>query len=161
MYITVNHVVGVHYNLRDDNNELLDSTYDKDKPLVYLHGRRQMIAGFEKALAKAVVGDKLQFSVMPAEGYGLRNVNNVQRIPSKYLKHEGRLQVRQNIHVNTDQGVKSGSVVKVGKFNVDVDLTHPLAGKNLHFDVEVVSLRKATNEEISHGHVHGEGGCNH
>jgi FKBP-type peptidyl-prolyl cis-trans isomerase SlyD len=52
-------------------------------------------------------------------------------------------------------------VVKVGKFNVDVDLTHPLAGKNLHFDVEVVSLRKATNEEISHGHVHGEGGCNH
>jgi len=145
MQIAINHVVAVHYNLRDDKNELIDSTYDKDKPMVYLHGRRQMITGFETAVASAAVGDKLSFSVMPAEGYGLRNINNTQRIPSKYLKHEGRLTPGKNIHVNTDNGVKPGTVIKVGRFNVDVDMNHPLAGKNLHFDVEIMNIRKATD----------------
>ena len=159
--VAVNHAVSVHYNLKDDNNELLDSTYDDDKPLVYLHGRRQMITGFESAVSKANVGDKLSFSVMPGEGYGLRNINNIQRIPSKYLKHEGKLVAGKNIHVNTDSGVKPGTIIKVGKFNVDVDMNHPLAGKNLHFDVEIVAIRKATDEEISHGHIHGDGGGSH
>jgi FKBP-type peptidyl-prolyl cis-trans isomerase SlyD len=161
MKVSINHVIAVHYNLRDDKNELLDSTYDEDKPMVYLYGRRQMIAGFETAVAGAAVGDRLAFSVMPAEGYGLRNANNTQRIPSKYLKHEGRLTPGKNIHVNTDNGVKPGTVIKVGRFNVDVDMNHPLAGRNLHFDVEIIDIRKATDDEIAHGHVHGDGGCNH
>ena len=159
--VSVNHAVSVHYNLRDDNNELLDSTYDNNKPLVYLHGRRQMISGFESAVSKANVGGRLSFMVMPAEGYGLRNINNTQGIPSKYLKHEGKLVAGKNIHVNTDNGVKPGTIIKVGKFNVDVDMNHPLAGKNLHFDVEIVAIRKATDKEISHGHIHGDGGCSH
>ena len=82
MHVAINHVITVHYNLRDDNNALLDTTYDGNKPLVYLHGRGQMIAGFESAIGKASVGDKLSFSVMPSDGYGLRNINNTQRIPS-------------------------------------------------------------------------------
>ena len=161
MQIAINHVVAVHYNLRDDKNELIDSTYDKDKPMVYLHGRRQMITGFETAVASAAVGDKLSFSVMPAEGYGLRNINNTQRIPSKYLKHEGRLTPGKNIHVNTDNGVKPGTVIKVGRFNVDVDMNHPLAGKNLHFDVEIMNIRKATDEEIAEGQAHPNCCCKH
>ena len=161
MQVTINHVVRVHYSLRDDNHELIDSTYDADKPLVYLHGRRQMISGFETAIAGAAVGDKLSFSVMPAEGYGLRNINNTQRIPSKYLKHEGKLTPGKKIHVNTDTGVKPGTVIKVGKFNVDVDMNHPLAGRNLHFEVEMMDIRKATDDELAHGHVHGEDGRNH
>lgn len=161
MHVSANHVVTVHYTLRDDNNELIDSTYDCSKPMVYLHGRRQMIDGFETAIAKAEVGAKRVFSVMPAQGYGLRNMNNTQRIPTKYLRHEGRLIVGKNIHVNTDSGVKPGCIIKVGKFNVDVDMNHPLAGKNLHFEVEIVDIRKARDEEISHGHVHGENGCGH
>lgn len=160
MHVATNHVITVHYNLRDDNNKLIDSTYAEDKPMVYLHGRRQMIAGFESKVAKAVVGDKLSFSVMPSQGYGLRNVNNTQRIPNKYLKHEGKLIVGKDIHVNTDSGVKPGTIFKVGKFNVDVDMNHPLAGKNLHFEVEIINVRKAIDEEISHGHVHDEGSCN-
>jgi FKBP-type peptidyl-prolyl cis-trans isomerase SlyD len=161
MHVSANHVISVHYNLRDDNNELVDTTYDDNKPMVYLHGRRQMIDGFETAVAKAEVGAKLSFSVMPTKGYGLRNMNNTQRIPSKYLKHEGRLTVGKNVHVNTDNGVKPGCIIKVGKFNVDVDMNHPLAGKNLHFEVEIMDIRKARDEEISHGHVHGESGCGH
>lgn len=159
--VSTNYVIEVHYNLKDDNNELIDTTYDEDKPMVYIHGRRQMITGFERGIAGAVVGDKRAFSVMPAEGYGLRNINNTQRIPSKYLKHEGRLVAGKAIKVNTENGVVPGTIIKVGKFNVDVDMNHPLAGQNLHFEVEIMGIRKALDEEISHGHVHGEGGCHH
>ena len=101
--------------------------------MVYIHGRRKMIAGFEREIAGAVVGDKRAFTVMPAEGYGLRNVNNTQRIPSKYLKHEGRLEAGKAIKVNTENGVVPGTIIKVGKFNVDVDMNHPLAGQNLQW----------------------------
>ncbi|MFT4652229.1 MAG: FKBP-type peptidyl-prolyl cis-trans isomerase SlyD [Porticoccaceae bacterium] len=161
MHVSAHHVISVHYTLSDDNNVLIDSTYDDNKPLVYLHGRGQMIIGFEQAVAKAEVGDKRNFTVAPSEGYGLRNVNNGQRIPIKYLKHEGKLTIGKAIHINTDNGVKPGTVIKVGRFNVDVDMNHPLAGKNLNFDVEIVAIRKATEEETAHGHVHDDQGCHH
>jgi len=96
---------------------------------------------------------------MPAEGYGLRNVNNMQRIPLKYLKHEGKLSAGKTINVNTDNGVKPGTIIKLGKFNADVDMNHPLAGKNLHFDVEIINIRAATEEEVSQGRVNGNGDC--
>ncbi|MDC0088479.1 peptidylprolyl isomerase [Porticoccaceae bacterium] len=161
MRVSHNHVITLHYQLKDDNEVILDKSYDSDEPMVYLHGHRQMIRGFEAAIAGAEVGEKRVFSVMPADGYGLRNVNNTQRIPVKYLKHEGKLSAGQAINVNTDNGVKPGTIIKVGKFNADVDMNHPLAGKNLHFDTEIIAIRAATKEEIGHGHVHGSGGCDH
>jgi FKBP-type peptidyl-prolyl cis-trans isomerase SlyD len=161
MRVSHNHVITLHYQLKDDNDVILDKSYDSDEPMVYLHGHRQMIRGFEAAIAGAEVGEKRAFSVMPADGYGLRNVNNTQRIPVKYLKHEGKLSAGQAINVNTDNGVKPGTIIKVGKFNADVDMNHPLAGKNLHFDTEIIAIRAATKEEIGHGHVHGSGGCDH
>ena len=166
MHVKANHVISVHYELRDDEGELLESSRDnqateKSQPMIYLHGHRQMIRGFERGIKDCSVDDKCSFTVMPAEGYGLRNVNNIQRVPAKYLKHEGKLVPGKVIRVNTDNGVKTGTVLKVGKFNIDVDLNHPFAGKNLHCDVEIIDIRKATEEEIAHGHVHGEHGCNH
>ncbi|MDA9240581.1 peptidylprolyl isomerase [bacterium] len=161
MRVSHNHVITLHYQLKDDNEVILDKSYDSDEPMVYLHGHRQMIRGFEAAIAGAEMGEKRVFSVMPADGYGLRNVNNTQRIPVKYLKHEGKLSAGQAINVNTDNGVKPGTIIKVGKFNADVDMNHPLAGKNLHFDTEIIAIRAATKEEIGHGHVHGSGGCDH
>ena len=161
MRVSHNHVITLHYQLKDDNDVILDKSYDSDEPMVYLHGHRQMIRGFEAAIAGAEVGEKRAFSVMPADGYGLRNVNNTQRIPVKYLKHEGKLSAGPAINVNTDNGVKPGTIIKVGKFNADVDMNHPLAGKNLHFDTEIIAIRAATKEEIGHGHVHGSGGCDH
>ena len=161
MRVSHNHVITLHYQLKDDNDVILDKSYDSDEPMVYLHGHRQMIRGFEAAIAGAEVGEKRAFSVMPADGYGLRNVNNTQRIPVKYLKHEGKLSAGLAINVNTDNGVKPGTIIKVGKFNADVDMNHPLAGKNLHFDTEIIAIRAATKEEIGHGHVHGSGGCDH
>jgi len=161
MYITLKKVVTVHYILTDDNGNTIENTYDLNKSTVYLHGRGQMVSGFESQVSKATVGQKLTFTLMPAEAYGLRNINNKQRIPVKYLKHEGKLSPGKDIRVNTDNGVRHGTIIKVGKFNVDVDMNHPLAGKNLHFEVEIMHIRDATDSEIAHGHVHGESGCCH
>ena len=161
MHVAAHHIISVHYTLTDDNNELIDSSYESGEPMVYLHERGQMIRAFERAISKAEVGQTLTSNLSPSEGYGLRNVNNVQRIPMKYLKHEGKLTLGKSIHVNTDNGVKPGSIIKVGKFNVDVDMNHPLAGKNLNFNVEIIDIRKATEQEISHGHAHGPKGCSH
>jgi len=161
MYITLKKVVTVHYILTDDSGNIIENTYDLNKPTVYLHGRGQMVRGFESQVSKATVGQKLSFTLMPAEAYGLRNINNKQRIPVKYLKHEGKLSAGKQVRVNTDSGVRHGTIIKVGKFNADVDMNHPLAGKNLHFQVEIVDIRQATESEISHGHAHGDKGCNH
>ncbi len=161
MHVTNNNVITLHYQLKDDNDVILDKSYDSDEPMVYLHGHRQMVRGFEAALEGAVVGEKRAFTVMPADGYGLRNMNNTQRIPLKYLKHEGMVTAGKTIAVNTESGIKHGTVLKVGKFNADVDMNHPLAGKNLHFETEIIAIRAATEDETTHGHVHGDHGCGH
>ena len=159
MQVSRNHVITLHYQLKDDNEAILDKNYDSEEPMVYLHGHRQMIRGFEEAITGTEIGEKRDFTVMPADGYGLRNVNNTQRIPTKYLKHEGKLRVGQSINVNTDNGVKPGTIIKVGKFNADVDMNHPLAGKILHFEVEIIDIRAATKEEIAQGQVHSSASC--
>ena len=161
MKVDNNQVVSVLYTLYDDQGQCLEENLDPQHPLVYLHGHRQMIRGFERALQGCEVGEKRSFEVPPAEGYGLRNVEKIQRVPAKYLRHEGKLSAGKVIRVNTDNGVLTGTVIKVGKFNVDVDMNHPFAGKLLHFNAEVTAIRPATGEEIAHGHVHGAGGCHH
>ena len=151
MLISSNKVVTVHYILSDDNQNVIENTYDIGKPTVYLHGRNQMVRGFESNLSQSTVGQKLTFSLMPSEAYGLKNINNTQRIPIKYLKDEGKLTPGKQIKVNTDSGVRHGTIIKAGKFNANVDMNHPLAGKNLHFNVEVLCIREATADEISRG----------
>jgi FKBP-type peptidyl-prolyl cis-trans isomerase SlyD len=153
MHISPNKVVTVHYILTDDNQNIIENTYDIGKPTVYLHGRGQMVRGFESQLDKATDGQKLSFSLMPADAYGLKNVNNTQRIPVKYLKHEGKLTSGKQIKVNTDSGVRHGTIIKIGKFNVDVDMNHPLAGKNLNFETEIIDIRDATDTEIANGNI--------
>ncbi len=159
MQINNNHFVSLHYRLTDDSGDLIESTFDTAKPMQYLHGRQQMPRGFEAAVEHLKTGEQLTFSLRPAEAYGLRSVNKKQRVPVKYLGHEGKLAAGKQVHINTENGVVPGTVIKVGKFSVDVDMNHPLAGKNLHFDVEVLAVRKASDEEISHGHSHAEGHC--
>lgn len=153
MHISPNKVVTVHYILSDYNNNIIENTYDIGKPTVYLHGRGQMVRGFESKLSKATEGQKLSFRLMPADAYGLKNINNTQRIPVKYLKHEGKLTAGKQIKVNTDTGVRHGTIIKVGKFNADVDMNHPLAGKNLNFEVEVICIREASDSEKSNGKI--------
>lgn len=153
-------VVQFHYTLTRTDGTLVEDSHS-GQPMAYLHGADNIIPGLEKALAGHQVGDHLSVTVTPEEGYGPRRDGMVQRISAKYLKHAGKLRPGMVVSVNTDDGMRSVTVLKVGLKTVDVDGNHPLAGETLHFEIDVVDIRDATAEEKSHGHAHGPGGHHH
>ena len=125
-------------------------------------GANNIILGLEKAMEGRAAGDSFEVTVPPGEAYGERNDANVQRLPLKRLGITGsQLQKGMILNLQTDQGPAQVTVLKVGRFNVDVDANHPLAGHPLNFDVEIVEIRDATDEEQEHGHAHGPGGHEH
>jgi len=164
MSITKDTVVSFHYRLRNESNEELESSHGGD-PMAYLHGHNNIIAGLESAIEGHDVGDVFSATIAPEDGYGLRQEDAVQRVPLKHLmgtkKELQRLKAGDVVSINTDNGARQVIVLKAGKFNIDVDTNHPLAGKTLSFDIEVIDTRVATSEEISHGHAHGIGGHQH
>ena len=153
-------VVAFHYTLKNAEGEQLETSRDKD-PMSYLHGGNNIIAGLEKGMEGHTVNDEFSVTVEPEEAYGVRNENNVQRLPLKRLKGIGKVSVGQVLNMKTNKGQVQVTVLKVGRFNVDVDGNHPLAGKQLTFDVEITDIREASEEELEHGHVHGPGGHQH
>ena len=160
MTIADDSVVSFHYKLRDDTGTFNESSED-GSPVVYMHGHNNIVPGLEKELAGKKSGDKLTATVTPEEGYGQRNENAVQRVPLKHLATKGPIAVGQMVVVNTREGGRQARVLKVGHFNVDLDLNHPLAGRTLTFDVEIVEVRAATEQELAHGHAHGPHGHDH
>lgn len=155
-----NMVVSFHYTLKNSKGEEMESSRENE-PMKYLHGANNIIIGLEKAMQGRAVGDTFSVTVEPEDAYGLRNEKNVQRIPLKRLKGIGRVQAGQILNLKTKQGPVQVTVLKVGRFNVDVDGNHPLAGVQLTFDVEITDIREATEEETTHGHAHGPGGHQH
>jgi FKBP-type peptidyl-prolyl cis-trans isomerase SlyD len=164
MSVSTNKVVSFHYRLHELDGDLLEESYGAD-PTLYLHGHNNLLAAIEKAMEGKNAGDKLSVAVTPEEGYGLRREGAIQRIPIKHLvdheKIKNRLKPGLKVAVNTQHGPWESVVLKVGKFNVDVDSNHPLAGKHLNFEIEIVDVRDASDEELAHGHAHGAGGHNH
>lgn len=153
-------VVSFHYTLRDAEGTFTESSAG-GSPVTYMHGRNNIVAGLETQLAGKKSGDKLTATVAPEDAYGLRNDGAVQRVPLKHVATRGPFAVGQMVVVNTREGGRQARVLKVGHFNVDLDLNHPLAGKTLTFDIDVVEVRAATDEELAHGHAHGPGGHGH
>ena len=153
-------VVSFHYELTNQEGEQLESSRDKE-PMTYLHGANNIIPGLEKAMVGKSAGDKFQITVEPAEAYGERKEANIQRISAKHFKNLRKLAPGQVVGLQTKQGPVQVTVVKIGRFNVDVDANHPLAGQALTFDVEVTGVRDASEDESAHGHVHGAGGVDH
>jgi len=160
MKISNNSVVSFHYRLRKEDGTELENSHDGN-PTLYLHGAGNIIAGLESAMKDRESGDVFSVTVGPELGYGFRQPEQQRRMPAKYLKHEGKLKPGQAVRFQTDQGMRSATVVKVGKFSVDVDMNHPLAGETLVFDIEIVDVREASDEEKAHGHAHGVGGHQH
>lgn len=153
-------VVTFHYTLTNATGEEMESSHDKD-PMTYLHGANNIIPGLEKAMEGHAIQDKFSATLEPEDAYGIRNEKNVQRIPLKRLKGIGKVSVGQVLNLQTNKGPVQVTVLKVGRFNVDVDGNHPLAGIQLTFDVEITDIRDASEEETKHGHAHGPGGHQH
>ncbi len=160
MIVEKDKAVSFHYTLKNAEGEQMETSREKD-PMSYLHGANNIIAGLEKGMEGHAVNDEFSVTVEPEEAYGVRNENNVQRVPLKRLKGIGKVSVGQVLNLQTNNGQVQVTVLKVGRFNVDVDGNHPLAGKQLTFDVEIMDIREASEEELEHRHVHGPGGHQH
>ncbi|HEY5690995.1 MAG TPA: peptidylprolyl isomerase [Cyclobacteriaceae bacterium] len=156
MTVSKDSVVSIHYTLRDNDGNILDSSSGRD-PLNYIHGRGNLIIGMEEGIEGKSNGDQFSLKIAPEKGYGLKNDQLVQKVP---LKSFGDQKVEAGMQFNAQNG-QVVTVTEVGQDAVTVDGNHPLAGVALNFEVEVVGVRKATQEEIDHGHVHGQGGHNH
>ena len=155
-----NMVVSFHYTLKNADGEEMESSREGD-PMSYLHGASNIIPGLEKAMEGKAAGDTFSATVEPEEAYGVRNEKNVQRISLKHLKGIGKISPGQVLNLQTKEGPVQVTVLKVGRFNADVDGNHPLAGVQLTFDVEITEIREASEEESKHGHAHGPGGHQH
>lgn len=156
MQITKNKVAAIHYTLRDNEGTVLDSSEGRE-PLHYIQGIGNLILGMEEGLEGKTKGEKVKIKIAPEKGYGVVNPELVQKVPVKAFEGQD---VKPGMRFNTNQG-DVVTVTEVTSETVVVDGNHPLAGVELNFDVEVVEVREATAEEISHGHVHGPGGHSH
>lgn len=162
MQVAKNKVVSINYNLTDDEGTLIDSSEGYD-PLAYLHGVGNIVAGLEKALEGKNVGDEFKVSLTPSEAYGDRNDELCSVVPKDMFESADDIEVGMHFSIPDEESGEEQFVMvtEITEDDVTVDANHPLAGVNLVFDVSVVEVRDATDEEIEHGHAHGVGGHSH
>ncbi|GGW48938.1 peptidyl-prolyl cis-trans isomerase [Alishewanella tabrizica] len=159
MQIQENSVVQFHYTLSENGNELESSR--QGSPLLYLHGHNQMFAKVEAELTGKSVGDKLSITLAPVDAYGEVKSDAIESVQVKNLSGAKKWKPGMVAWLRTAQGEQQVTIVKVGMFKAEVDTNHPLAGKTVTFDIEVMQIREASADEIAHGHAHGEGGHHH
>lgn len=159
--ITNGKVVSMHYTLKDASGKEMDSSAKGD-PLSYLHGVGQIVPGLEKEIEGMNVGDKKNVIVQPKDGYGEVNPDLRQSVDRSMFPKEQALQEGMQFGAELASGDQViFTIKKIETDKVHIDGNHPLAGQTLHFDIEIVEVRDATEEEIEHGHVHGPGGHHH
>ena len=159
MIIEDKRVVLMEYKLTDNDGNVIDQS-DKE-PLAYLHGSGQIIPGLEKELVGKKVGDELKVTVAPAEGYGEFDESLLTKVEKEHLAGIPNLEIGMQVQGESPEGVAIFTVKEINDAEVILDANHPLAGQTLNFDVKVVEVREATEDELTHGHAHGAGGHQH
>ena len=153
-------VVSFHYTLKDTKGEVLESSVG-DEPLKYLEGVGQIIPGLESAIQGLKKGDKKAVAVKAADAYGEFEEELIVQVPRAQIPKKD-VEVGDRFHADSGHGqTQVVLVTAVDAETVTVDGNHPLAGQDLHFDVEVIDVRDATKEELEHGHAHGGDGHHH
>ncbi len=151
-------VVGFSYTLKNDSGEVLDKS---SEPLVYLHGGGNIIEGLESGLEGLSVGDSRKIDVAAREAYGEYDAQLLQKVEKEAFPTDTPIEIGMQFQARSDEGVMVFHVKEVHLDHIIMDGNHPLAGENLHFDVNIASIRDATGEEKQHGHAHGAGGHHH
>ena len=159
MKIEKDRVVRFHYTVGEVGQPATESSQGGE-PLAILIGHNNIIPGLESAMEGREAGETFAVDVPAAQAYGERREGLGQRIPKKHFGNQ-RLVPGMQVVLQTNFGPRAVTIEKVGMSVVDVDLNHPMAGKDLHFDIEIVDVREASAEEVEHGHVHGDGGHAH
>jgi len=150
-------VVAIEYTLKDDQGNIIDASGERG-PMEYLHGAQNIIPGLEQGLDGLVAGDTKHVVVQPQLGYGEYSEKLLQHVPLSAFG-ANTPQVGMRFHAETNLGMRVLTIKKIEGEEVTLDGNHELAGKTLHFDIKVVSVRAAELTELSHGHPHQSGGC--
>ena len=154
MQISENTVASIDYKLTDADGQVLDTSEGRE-PLTYLHGAGNLIPGLESALEGNAPGDTVSVTIDPAEGYGERDENLIQQVPKAAFEGVDQVEAGMRFQATDEQGQgRIVTVTDVADDQVTVDANHPLAGQALNFEVNVVEVREASEEEIEHGHAH-------
>lgn len=160
MQIGEQRVVTLHYTLTDNEGKVIDKS--DDGSFAYLHGANNIIPGLENALVGKSSGDEVNVAVSPEEGYGARNDAMLQQVPKSMFEDGSQIAVGSQFHAQGPNGeMLVVTVMEIHDEHVVVDGNHPLAGVDLNFDVKIVDVREASDEEVEHGHVHGPEGHHH
>ena len=155
-----NSVVTLHYTLKDNDGNIIDQS--EDGSFLYLHGAMNIIPGLENALTGKTAGEELSVSVSPEEGYGEKDPQRIQEVPKDMFENSTDIQVGMQFHAQSPDGnAVVVTVTEIKEESVVIDANHALAGVELNFDVKIIEVRAASEEEIEHGHVHGEHGHQH
>jgi FKBP-type peptidyl-prolyl cis-trans isomerase SlyD len=160
MPIAEDKVVSFHYTLKDENGTQLESSQGSE-PMTYLHGHDTVLKGLEEALTGKNQGDSFSVTLTPDLAFGELRADSELRVPISQLRGSKKWEPGMQAVIQTQHGHQQVTVLKVGHTMATVDTNHPMAGKTLVFDVEVVEIRDASEEELTHGHVHGPGGHHH
>lgn len=160
MQVANNCVVVIDYVLRDDDGDILDASQDGD--FAYLHGAENIISGLENALSGKQAGDKVSVRIEPKDAYGAIDPDRIQVVPRDMFEADADIQAGMQFHAQSPEGhMMVITVTEVDGDEITIDGNHAMAGMNLNFEVDVVEVREASAEELSHGHVHSAGSCDH
>jgi len=161
MQVAKNTVVQFHLLLTDSAGVERDNSRARHTPVTYLHGHQSLLPAVEAALDGHEVGGLVSIIVPPEQAYGLRDPLKLKRVKRKEFDPQHRVREGEVMRVRHDKGTDVVTVSKVGMHVIDLDMNHPLAGQTLKFELEVMAVRAASDEEIAHGHAHGDGGHAH
>lgn len=161
MAIQDNQVVTIHFKVKDQNGDVVDST-KKNEPYSFIKGQNQILPKLEEKIGDMIIGSTKKLDLPADQAYGEYNEKAVQQVKRSDFPENTRVEEGMGFIANTSEGKQLPfTVKKVENEDVTIDFNHPLAGKDLSFEVELVNVREATQEELSHGHPHGPGGQAH
>ncbi len=160
MQLTKDKVGTVNYTLKDKDGEIIDES--QDGSFAYLHGARNIIPGLENELEGKESGYKNSIVIEPNDAYGERDLEQIQRVPLSMFPNDVEIKEGMQFEAQSEEGTPVVvTVTAIDAGEVIIDGNHPLAGIQLYFDIEVIQVRDANEEELEHGHVHGLGGHEH
>lgn len=167
MNIDKNFVVAITYTLKEKGSELVIEKVEAKEPFVFLFGAGSLLEKFEENLKGKMEGDEFDFVLLAPDGYGVLEADAIVDVPIEVFMQNGKLMEdivipgKQVRLVDQQGNPLTGVVLERGLEKIKIDFNHPMAGKDLHFAGKVIEVRKATQEELDHGHVHGPGGHHH
>ncbi len=152
-----NQVVTINFTLKDEKGNVIEAT-SKEQPFAFISGNRQILPELETKVSEMLIGSKKTIVLEPENAYGIYKDTSIQTVNRTDFPEGTKLEVGMGFIADTPDGQQMPFTIKnIEDENIMIDFNHPLAGRTLTFEVELMDMRDATTDELAHGHVHGPG----